>query len=134
MYQARQIIEYIRTMHDRATSQVRNLTNSDLELAVAGVPNDFLSSKTTTDYGNVTVPQNKYSYGIRDISTDGKNVTIIRSDGKTIALHPESVKHEVAGYVSAVLGNNGLHPKTSTFKKITAMVENIRKKRKSPNS
>ncbi len=117
---------------------MRDLSDfSGLELAVAGVPNDFLHSNSTTkEYGGGVIPQNaKYRYGIKDISSDGKNVKIVRSDGRTITLHPESVKHEAKGYVSAVLGNIGLGKlRTSTFKKIVAMVERLRNDKKAPKS
>jgi hypothetical protein len=83
---------------------------------------DFNSLKKFPDYISLN--------NVESFRREGHNVIVTRGgDKKTIALHPESVKRDSEGYVKQVLANNGVHPGSSTIKKIAAMVDSLRPKK-----
>ena len=132
MYNSKQFGQYLRNLYEKSVVGFRNLMGfSGLEkLAVAGVPNGFFNTTTVP-------PMDARDYyilnsNVGEIRSDGKNVYVKRaSDGKTVPLHPASVKKSSEGYVKQVLGNNGMHPNSAVVEKIAKLVEQLRPKKKS---
>lgn len=122
----KKIVDYAGSFYQGSVEKIKLFMNfSPLELAVAGVPDRYTTIEKT-----IPISSTFYNQGIKSYNSDGTNVHISTSNGETITLHPDSVKHDSAGYVKQVLINRGINFDNAALKRLAKLVEGLRKKQK----
>ena len=107
---------------------------SGLEFAVAGVPSRNMKELATPKGDSLRGSTNETTikptvyFMLSNISSyfgNGKGqLSVRRTDGRTVTLHAASAKHSPEDYVKKVLGDNGMRPPTAEIKKIAKALIN----------
>ena len=120
-------VSYFKDLYRGAHNVAQKIGNSlmpgsGLELAVSGVPNSVLSTRTEAPdklRGYLLAKD----YGVRDYQLRGRKVVVTRSDGKQIPLDvPRNGNGVNDQYVRDILGNHGIDVNNKKAGKIAKLL------------